>query len=113
VRTQKTILWSCFNICQVIYLNSHNTIFPPNNPSIIPKPVQSSSNQNLITGLKFQINELDHHKMKLKQRPNTAKKLNTESTNLPLPIATQLMKKVKTNSTKPVLKVCQNLLQFM
>jgi hypothetical protein len=40
--------------------------------------------------------------MKLKQKPNTAKKANTGSTKLPLPIDTQLYlkRKLKTNNTK-------------
>jgi hypothetical protein len=43
--------------------------------------------------------------MKLKEKPNTPKKANTGSTKLPFPIATQLYqkRKMKTNSTKPVL----------
>jgi hypothetical protein len=36
--------------------------------------LHSHHNQNfIITGLKFHTNEVDQHKMKLKQGPNTAK----------------------------------------
>jgi hypothetical protein len=43
--------------------------------------------------------------MKLKENPNTEKKVKFGSAQLPLPIATQLChkRKVKNNSTKPVL----------
>jgi hypothetical protein len=41
--------------------------------NIISKPIHSCPSQNLIiTGLKFHTNDVDHLKMKLKQRPNTA-----------------------------------------
>jgi hypothetical protein len=53
--------------------------------------MHSHPNQNLITtGLKFHTKEADQHKVKLKEKPNTAKKANTGSTKLPLPNATQL-----------------------
>jgi hypothetical protein len=57
--------------------------------------------------------EADHHKKELKEKPNTPNKANTGSTKLLLPTATQLYwkRKVKTNSTEPVLRTCQNLLQ--
>jgi hypothetical protein len=79
--------------------HSHNKCIPPNLPSnlnIISKLVHSHPNQNvIIIGLKFYTNEADHLKMKLKQRPNIAKKVDTGSTNPPLPIAAQLSKREK------------------
>jgi hypothetical protein len=47
------------------------------------------------------------------EKPNTPKRVNTGSTKLALPIATQLYwkRKVKTDSRKPILRTRQNLLQ--
>jgi hypothetical protein len=56
--------------------------------------MHSYANQNYITtGLKYHINEADQHEKKLKEKPNTQKELNTGSTKLPLPVATQLYRK--------------------
>jgi hypothetical protein len=66
-------------------------VFLPNSPNIIPKPMHSHTNQNIITTeLKNDTKEVDQHKKKLKEKPNTTKKVNTASTKLPLPIDTQL-----------------------
>jgi hypothetical protein len=73
-----------------MYLHKHNKCIPPTNPNAIPKPMHSYPNQNLITELKYHGNEVDQHKMKLKQKPNTAKKQITGSSNLPFPITTHL-----------------------
>jgi hypothetical protein len=60
---------------------SHNKCFPhslPNNPNIMSEPLHSHPNQNLIIiGVKFHTVAVDHHKMELRQRPNTAKKVNS------------------------------------
>jgi hypothetical protein len=67
----------------------------------------------MTTGLKYHTKEADQHKKKLKEKPNTPKKANTGSTKLPLLIPIQLywMRKVKTNSRRPVLRTHQILLQ--
>jgi hypothetical protein len=48
--TENSILWSiCFNMCQVVYLHSHNRcILPslPNNLNILPKLMYPHPNQN-------------------------------------------------------------------
>jgi hypothetical protein len=49
----------------------------------------------MASGLKYRTKEAEQHKKELKEMTNTPKRANTGSTKLPLPIATQLYWKRK------------------
>jgi hypothetical protein len=72
---------------------------PGNLPSHSQKNYSSQAELN-NNWTKVSSKELDQHKRKPKEKPNTTKKANTGSSKLPLPVATQLFQKRKVKTAE-------------